>query len=69
MTQIKPQNTLDQLCEIFPSFADWWAKAETPFEDGLIEGVYYERTHHRVMADFLSYFSMNHAQFNRKQLK
>jgi hypothetical protein len=69
MAQIEPQNTLHQLCEIFPPFADWWAEDETPFEDGLVVGVYYERTHHRVMADFLSYFAMNHTQFTKTQLE
>ncbi|MGH7725596.1 MAG: hypothetical protein ACREOU_09225 [Candidatus Eiseniibacteriota bacterium] len=69
MAQTRPQDTLDRLCEGFPSFADWWAKEEAPSEDGLVDGVYYEWTHHRVVAEFLTYFSANPAQFTPKQLK
>jgi hypothetical protein len=69
MAQTRPQDTLLRLCEVFPSFSDWWAKEEAPSEDGFVDGVYYEWTHHRVMAEFLTYFSVNHAQFTEKQLK
>jgi hypothetical protein len=65
----QPRETLDQLCEMFPSFADWWAEEKAPPEDGLVDGLYYEWSHHRVAATFLCYFSTNHPQFTRKQLK
>ena len=69
MAQTRPQDTLRSLCEVFPSFAESWADEEAPPEDGLVDGVWYEWTHHRVMAEFLDYFSINHSQFTEKQLK
>jgi hypothetical protein len=38
---------------------------EAPPEDGLVEGVYYEWTHHQVMSEFLAFFSKQHASFSR----
>ena len=69
MAQTRPQDTLHRLCEIFPTFADWWAKEEAPPEDGLVDGVYYQWTHNRVMMEFLAYFSANHSQLTEKQFQ
>jgi hypothetical protein len=69
MAQTRPQDTLHRLCEIFPTFADWWAKEEAPPEDGLVDGIYYQWTHHRVMTEFLTYFSTSQAQLSEKQLQ
>ena len=68
MTQ-RPQETLRQLIAIFPGFAEFWAEEEAPPEDGLVDGVYYEWTHHAVMRSFLSYFSCHQEQFTDKQLR
>jgi hypothetical protein len=66
----RPQETLQQLCELFPSFRAWWEAQEEdpPPEDGLVDGVYYEWTHHSVMSHFLNYFAANHPIFSEKQL-
>jgi hypothetical protein len=49
MTQ-RPQETLQQLCEIFPDFDKWWTIKESPVtKDGLVDGVFHQWTHHRVM--------------------
>ena len=68
---MRPQETLQQLCEVFPSFGAWWEKEEEapPPEDGLVDGVYYEWSHHAVLRQFLLYFSMNHESFTRRQLQ
>jgi hypothetical protein len=68
MTQ-RPQETLRQLSEIFPDFEASWAEEEAPPEDGLVDGVYYEWTHHAVMHNFLAYFSCHQEQFTVKQLR
>jgi hypothetical protein len=52
----RPQETLRDLCEMFPSFEEWWKDEQAPPEDGLVDGVYYKWTHHRVMFEFLEYF-------------
>jgi len=67
----RPQDTLRQLCRIFPLFSPWWDTEEDapPPEGGLVDGVYYEWTHHAVLTQFLLYFSMNHQSFTPKQLK
>ncbi len=55
--QQRPQETLRQLCELFPDFEAWWKIEEAPPpEDGLVDGVFYQWTHHRVMQEFLMYF-------------
>jgi len=64
-----PQDTLRRLCELFPTFASWWEGEGAPPEDGLIDGVYYESTHHRVLAEFCDYFVENHRSFKEQQLK
>jgi hypothetical protein len=64
-----PQVTLDQLCAIFPAFEASWAEEKAPAEDGLVEGVYYEWSHHAVLRHFLEYFAMNHGSFTAKQLR
>ena len=69
MGAARPQDTLRHLCEIFPSFEEWWKEEDAPPEDGLIEGVYYQWTHHRVMSEFLVYFGKNHQSFTEKQLE
>jgi len=67
---MRPQETLRQLCEVFPSFGIWWEQEEaSPPEDGLVDGVYYEWTHHAVLRQFLSYFSTNHESFTERQLQ
>ncbi len=68
MTQ-RPQETLRQLCGIFPDFEALWAEEAAPPEDGLVDGVYYEWTHHAVMRSFLAYFSYHQEQFTHKQLR
>jgi hypothetical protein len=65
----RPQETLHQLCEIFPLFGEVWHEEGAPPEDGLVDGVYYEWTHHHVMRAFLSYFSANHQSFAERQLQ
>jgi hypothetical protein len=65
----RPQETLRDLCEMFPSFEEWWKDEQAPPEDGLVDGVYYKWTHHRVMFEFLEYFAKNHESFTEKQLK
>ncbi len=67
----RPQETLQQLCGIFPSFSTWWDQGEDapPPEDRLVDGVYYEWTHHAVLRQFLLHFSMNHESFTQQQLR
>ena len=65
----RPQETLRQLCAIFPAFEASWADEEAPPEDGLVEGVYYEWSHHAVLHNFLEYFAMNHESFTANQLR
>jgi hypothetical protein len=65
----RPQEALRQPCAIFPAFEASWAEEEAPPEDGLVEGVYYERSHHAVLHNFLEYCSMNHESFTANQLR
>jgi len=65
----KPQETLRQLSEIFPSFGEQWKDDQVPLGDTLADGVYYEWTHHNVMREFLEYFASNHESFTAKQLR
>lgn len=64
-----PQDTLRQLCAIFPTFEASWAQEEAPQEDGLVEGVYYEWTQHAVLRSFLAYFATNRESFTPTQLR
>jgi hypothetical protein len=64
-----PQETLRQLCAIFPAFEASWAEEEAPPEDGLVDGVYYEWSHHAVLRNFLAYFAINRESFSPKQLR
>ena len=68
---MRPQETLRQLCDLFPSFGAWWEKEEEglPPEDGLVDGVYFEWSHHAVLRQFLLYFSTNHQSFTPRQLQ
>jgi hypothetical protein len=66
---LRPQDTLRQLSEIFPSFDEWWKDEQAPTEDGLVNGVYYEWRHHSVMREFLQYFASNRASFTEEQLR
>ena len=68
MTIQRPQETLGQLCEIFPRFADEWAGESAPTEDGMLDGVYYEWTHHSVLRAFLGYFANNQESFDELQV-
>ncbi len=65
----RPQETLRQLVELFPGFEESWKAESAPPEDGLVDGVYYEWTHHRVIAEFLQYFSKHQVAVTEKQLK
>jgi hypothetical protein len=69
MTSQLPQETLRQLCDIFPSFAHEWAREHAPAEDGLVDGVYYEWTHHGVLRPFLEYFANNQHMFPEVQIR
>ena len=68
MTQ-RPQETLRQLCDIFPSFQAWWADEGAPPEDTLVDGVFYKWTHHAVLRAFLEFFARNHATSSEKQMR
>lgn len=59
---------MEQLCEIFPTFRVFWYDDERPAEEGLVDGVHYEWTHHEVLTEFLTFFSQNHEAFTEKQL-
>jgi len=65
----RPQETLEQLCEIFPAFRQSWDREKAPPEDGLVDGVYYEWTHHTVLSRFVVFFSASHEGFRKKQLE
>lgn len=65
----RPQETLAQLCEVFPRFAEWWGDEGAPPEDGLVDGVYYEWTHHAVLSQFLEYFASEHTSLTDGQLR
>ena len=65
----RPQDTLRQLCEIFPPFKDAWDKEGAPPENGLVDGVYYKWTHRHVVQAFLGYFSAHHSSFSERQLQ
>lgn len=64
-----PQETLTQLYTIFPTFVASWAEEEAPAADGLVDGVYYEWTHHAVLRNFLEFFASNRESFTAKQLQ
>ena len=65
----RPQETLRQLCTIFPAFESSWADEGSPAQDGLVAGVHYEWSHHAVLSNFLEYFSMNCDSFTEKQFR
>jgi len=65
----RPQETLLQLGELFPAFNDEWAEENAPPEDGLVDGVYYEWTHHAVLSVFLEYFVRHQDVFTEIQLR
>lgn len=65
----RPQETLSQLLELFPSFGEWWKDERAPPEDGLVDGVYYQWSHHAVMSQFLVYFGSNCDSFSDTQLR
>lgn len=65
--QRRPQDTLRELCELFPAFESWWNDEET--EDGLVDGVHRELTHHRLMMEFLDFFGKHHGSCTVKQLR
>jgi hypothetical protein len=64
-----PKDTLRQLCTIFPLFKHDWDEEGVPPDDGLVDGVYYEWTHHHIMRVFLVYFSVHRDSFNEQQLR
>ena len=65
----RPQETLRQLCAIFPAFESSWADEGSPAQDGLVAGVHYEWSHHAVLSNFLECFSMNCDSFTEKQFR
>ena len=65
----RPQETLRQLCDLFPDFQKQWEEEEAPQEDGLVDGVYYEWTHHAVLRQFLESFAEHHNSFTEAQLR
>jgi hypothetical protein len=65
----RPQETLRQLSSLFPDFQKQWAEEEAPPEDGLVDGVYYEWTHHAVLRQFLEFFAQHHNSFTEAQLR
>ena len=65
----RPQDTLRKLCDVFPPFRDEWEEEGAPMEDGLVDGVYYQWTHHAVMRAFLSFFAANQGSFTETQLR
>ena len=62
-----PLDTLRKLCGLFPDFESWWTEEET--EDGLVDGVHCDLTHHHVMMEFLGFFAKHHRSFTEKQLR
>jgi hypothetical protein len=66
---MSPRHTLKRLCDIFPRFSEVWADEQAPPEDGLVEGVYWEWTHHAVLMKFLEYFASNHDGFDEHQIR
>jgi hypothetical protein len=64
-----PQETLRQLCAIFPAFEASWAEEDATPEDGLVDGVYYEWSHHAVLRNFLGYVATDRESFTPKQLR
>jgi hypothetical protein len=65
----RPQETLSQLCDIFPSFQATWTDEGAPPVDTLVDGVFYEWTHHAVMRAFLEFFAKNHDAFSETQFR
>lgn len=65
----RPQDTLHQLGEMFPPFKDEWVKEGAPAEDGLVDGVYYQWTHHALLRAFLHYFASNRDAFSERELR
>ena len=65
----RPQETLRQLSEVFPDFPKQWEEEGAPAEDGLVDGVYYEWTHHAVLSQFLAFFAQRHNSFTEGQLR
>jgi len=65
----RPQETLAQLCALLPSFSESWARENVPAQDGWVDGVHYEWSHHHVMRIFLEHFAEHHAELSEKQLK
>src|SRR5688572_20606794 len=65
----RPQETLRQLSDLFSGFAECWKDENAPPENGLVDGVYYEWTHHAVMRHFLDFFSHHHNSFTDAQLR
>lgn len=63
----RPQDTLRELCALFPEFETWWNEEE--IEDGLVDGVHRELTHHHLMMEFLDFFGKRHGSFTEKQLR
>jgi hypothetical protein len=69
MTNSRPQDTLRQLCRLFPTFSSEWAEQGMPPEDGLVDNVYYEWTHHQVVNAFLNHLSASGVQFADDQFR
>lgn len=65
----RPQETLRQLSMLFPTFGIQWEQENAPPEDGLVDGVYYEWTHHAVLRRFLEFFSPHPGAFTEEQLR
>jgi len=65
----RPQETLDQLVERFPDFDAWWKDENAPPEDGLVNGVYYQWSHHSILQQFLQFFGSSSETFTKDQLQ
>ena len=68
--QQRAQETLRQLCEVFPDFEEWWKVAESPPpEDGLMDGVFLSMDASPRDARISNGFAKKHSFFTERQLR